>query len=53
MSVKKFDLEIEQLNRQQKHNVEKLEMTQEAELKSFKKKIKSDQVWLEDVVICL
>ncbi|XP_054765750.2 STE20-like serine/threonine-protein kinase [Lytechinus pictus] len=42
-SVKKFDTEIEQLNRQQKQNVEKLELAQEAELKTFKKKIKSDQ----------
>ncbi|XP_072177963.1 serine/threonine-protein kinase 10-like isoform X1 [Diadema setosum] len=41
--MKKFDMEIEILNRQQKQNVEKLELSQEAELKSTKKKIKSDQ----------
>eukprot|EP00057_Strongylocentrotus_purpuratus_P024658 XP_011679132.1 PREDICTED: serine/threonine-protein kinase 10 [Strongylocentrotus purpuratus] len=43
MAVKKFDLEIEHLTGQQKQNVEKLELAQEAELRTFKKKIKSDQ----------
>lgn len=42
--IKKCDNEVDMLNRQQKNDVERLEMAQNAEHKGFVKKLKIDQV---------
>ncbi len=49
--IKKCDNEVDMLNRQQKHDVEKLELSQNADHKSFVKKLKMDQVSI--VLPCL
>ena len=42
--IKKCDNEVDMLNRQQKRDVEKLELAQNADHKSFVKKLKMEQV---------